>query len=77
MLWYKETAPSEEISIDELPQLYGQSESFIVDKSLEWIVYWSHESTVTFGGKWLIEAVTLRLPDWRKAECKWGETNAL
>ncbi len=33
------------------------SEEFYCDDSLEWVIYCSHESTVTFGGQWLVEEV--------------------
>lgn len=75
VLWHRELDPSEEILVSDLPQLYGLSESFIVDQALEWIIYWSHEGTVTFGGRRLIAALITRLPNWREAECKWGEAN--
>lgn len=33
------------------------SERFIYDNSQEWMIYTSHESTITFAGKWLAEEI--------------------
>jgi hypothetical protein len=32
-------------------------EGMVFDASLEWVIYFSHHYTLTFGGEWLIEAV--------------------
>ena len=45
-----------EIEIESFtPDLY---ETICCDKDLEWVVYGSHESTIAFGGTWLIESIT-------------------
>lgn len=44
------------------------SEQYIFDKSHEWLIYKSHNSTVTFAGKWLVQElkkileITKRMP---------------
>lgn len=76
VLWHHEYDPSEEIALNDFPFFYGHSESFIVDKTLDWIIYWSHEGTVTFGGGGLISTFMSRVPKWRDAVCKWGLPNA-
>lgn len=44
-----------EIEIDSFsPDLY---ETICCDSTYEWVIYGSHESTIAFGGAWLIEAV--------------------
>ncbi|HEY5462997.1 MAG TPA: hypothetical protein VIJ95_07055 [Hanamia sp.] len=44
-----------EIEIDSFsPDLY---ETICCDKSFDWVVYGSHESTIAFGGTWLIEKI--------------------
>lgn len=44
-----------EIEIDSFsPDLY---ETICCDKSFEWVVYGSHESTIAFGGTWLTEKI--------------------
>lgn len=37
--------------------LRGVYEGTVFDASLEWIIYFSHRHTVTFGGAWLLEQV--------------------
>jgi len=44
-----------EIGID---QIFGGShEGMVFDAGLEWVIYFSHHYTITFGGDWLIAAV--------------------
>jgi hypothetical protein len=35
----------------------GAYEGVVFDDSLEWIIYFSHHNTITFGGDWMIQAV--------------------
>jgi hypothetical protein len=35
----------------------GAFEGVVFDDQLEWIIYFSHHGTITFGGTWLVEAV--------------------
>ena len=43
---------------------YGSGgEGFWFDHGMEWMVYLSHESSITFGGEWLITAVSGTVPD--------------
>jgi hypothetical protein len=35
----------------------GAFEGVVFDDGLEWIIYFSHHGTITFGGSWLIDAV--------------------
>jgi len=64
--WWCEHEPSELVSLTDFRYFrgYGFSETFIVDDVLDWIVYWSHEETVTFGGERLIALMKSRVPDW-------------
>lgn len=36
----------------------GAHEGMVFDASLDWVIYFSHHYTITFGGDWLVEAVT-------------------
>lgn len=38
-------------------------EAFWVDDGMEWMIYASHESSITFGGEWLVTAVSGTVPD--------------
>ncbi|MBV6439937.1 MAG: hypothetical protein DYG98_14345 [Haliscomenobacteraceae bacterium CHB4] len=44
-----------EISSDEI--FKGVYEGVVFDAGLEWIIYFSHHHTVSFGGEWLVSAV--------------------
>jgi hypothetical protein len=41
----------------------GAYEGVVFDDGLEWIIYFSHHNTITFGGDWLIEAVNNHYKD--------------
>ncbi|MDB9524655.1 hypothetical protein PN498_01530 [Oscillatoria sp. CS-180] len=51
---------------------YWHSELCITDFKLRTIVYWSHEGTVTLGGKRLINAFKKTFPVYEKIVCSWG-----
>jgi hypothetical protein len=72
--WHREFDPTEEATIESLPVLYGGSEMFIVDDSRSWIIYSSHEDTITFGGDRLISAIKNAVPGWARAQGGWAET---
>jgi hypothetical protein len=56
-----------EISIFE-PQYASGGEQYCTSESLDWVVYASHESSITIGGGWLTEIIKERWPDWRLRE---------
>jgi len=61
-----------EIEIDSFnPDLY---ETICCDKNFDWVVYGSHESTIAFGGTWLIETVEKIFAD-RKDKLNLWEQN--
>jgi len=35
----------------------GAHEGMVFDATLEWVIYFSHHYTITFGGNWLVQAV--------------------
>ena len=43
---------------------YDGREGFWTSGGMEWMVYASHESSITFGGAWLIGAMRKCLPDF-------------
>lgn len=57
----------EQVHISDVPQLYGWSETFMVSDQFDWVVYWSHEETITFGGRSIIRSVCSAVPDWKSA----------
>ncbi len=42
------------------------SECYLFDKKREWLIYTSHECTITFAGKWLINEIKTNMPDYIK-----------
>jgi hypothetical protein len=50
-------------TVRELTHLYGWSETFLAPFSLDWVVYWSHEDTIAFGGEGLVGAIKRAVPD--------------
>ncbi len=61
--WLRESEASEIVRDEDLP--YGEPESYLCDDSMDWIVYTSHEDSITFGGVRLIAAVKRGLPSWQ------------
>ncbi len=43
---------------------FWNGEAYWFDDSLNWVVYKSHEGTITFGGEWLINHVKDIWEDW-------------
>jgi hypothetical protein len=35
-------------------------------RELDWLIYLSHEESLTFAGRWLVEAIKEALPNWRE-----------
>ena len=60
-----------EIEIDSFdPDCY---ETIFTDESLEWVIYGSHESTIAFGGVWLIEFIKQVFADRQDKLNKWEQ----
>ena len=45
---------------------YTGAEGFWKSSDPSWMIYASHESSITFGGDWLIESVLLILPEFER-----------
>ncbi|WP_458121637.1 hypothetical protein [Paenibacillus sp. Z6-24] len=48
------------------PSYEGTGEGYWFDSSKEWIIYCSHEGSITFGGEWLIDCIKEEWKDWGK-----------
>jgi len=53
-----------QLAVTELDLNYQDSERFWTDDPYDWIVYSSHESSLTLGGTWLIADLKSMWPDW-------------
>lgn len=70
--WNWETRKSEfyTIEIDEMVD-FKNLEKYYFDDSCDWVVYVSHENTVAFGGKKLIELLVEKWENWFKHLNQW------
>ena len=61
--------PEREIDVTILNPTYGGEiagiEKYWCTQELDWLLYASHESSITVGGKWLIDAVQDAWPTWQ------------
>lgn len=60
----REVEPDWEAEVG-LMDLEYDSETYWFDNSLDWIIYVSHESSITVGG-WLLQVLQGGWPDWRR-----------
>ena len=67
LLLFHEHLEDIETTLLEMPQLYGWSEAFLTPPSFEWVVYWSHEDTITLGGQSIVSAFKGSVPQWESA----------
>lgn len=58
----REHGPSYELGIDALDLVYDGAEAFWSSSELDWVVYASHEGSITVGGDWLLEIVQTAWP---------------
>jgi hypothetical protein len=55
--------------------MYTGAEGFWTAGEMDWMVYASHESSITFGGEWLIDAMWKAIPDFQRWIYKgWDES---
>ncbi|MDQ0116624.1 hypothetical protein [Paenibacillus harenae] len=53
---------------------FWNNDCFWFDQSMDWVLYLSHEQTITFGGEWIIEAIKNEWIDW-KENISWDTKN--
>lgn len=61
----REWGASHELDLTCAQLYYNGAEALFMDSSLTWLVYASHESTVTIGGTALLQAIASEWPEWR------------
>ena len=61
---------SHEIEVGTFEPAYTGSEWFCTSDEFEWIVYVSHEDSITIGG-WLLDKVKAAWPAWRTKPYRW------
>jgi hypothetical protein len=62
----REYGPEYEIDLDDLEPQYNGAEGYWTSSDMEWLVYASHESSITVAGAWLIAAVKAVWPEWKE-----------
>lgn len=65
-----EIKEDKEISPNQISS-FNSIEKFYVDKNADWIIYLSHENTIAFGGKKLIDQIKKNWPECEKFEFPW------
>lgn len=59
-------SPNYEIELESLvPRYANGGEQYCTSESMDWLVYASHESSLTIAGDWLVEAFKSSWPDWQ------------
>lgn len=53
---------------------YYSKEGFWTSGNMDWIIYASHDGTITFGGEWLINELKSSWGDW-KSHIAWDTKN--
>lgn len=54
-----------ELDLSLVDPAFNGNENYWTSESLDWIIYASHESSMTIGG-WLLESIKAQWPDWEK-----------
>lgn len=63
---HREGGESYELSVSSFEPHYNGLEGFWSDKNLDWIIYASHESSITVGGEWLLNEIKTVWPQWQQ-----------
>jgi len=55
-----------EIDLADMEPAYTGAEGYWTTGSMDWLIYASHESSITIAGEWLIEEVKAIWPGWEQ-----------
>lgn len=61
---FGEYPPEYEIDVSWLEPFYNGSEGYWASGDMDWLIYASHEDSLTFAGAWLVNAVKEAWADW-------------
>jgi hypothetical protein len=50
-------------------------ETFYCNDNVDWLIYFSHEKTITIGGKTLLDKLKADWHDWDKYKDPWRDTH--
>ena len=66
-----ESRDDKKINVDELE--INNSEVYYCNDTVDWVIYCSHEQTVTFGGATLLQELKQQWSDWYKFKDPWAQ----
>jgi hypothetical protein len=70
----REYGPEYEIDLWLLEPSYTGAEGFWTPDDMDWLIYASHESTITVTGSWLLPRIQAHWPAWRAHVTPWEDT---
>jgi hypothetical protein len=62
----REYGPNYEMELSVFEPFYNGAEGFWTAQNYDWLIYASHESSITIAGDWLLDYVKSIWPDWKK-----------
>src|SRR5207253_8911353 len=60
----REYVPEYELELSAFEPYYNLAEGYWCSEQMDWILYASHESSITIGGEWLLREVKDIWPGW-------------
>jgi len=55
-----------EVTTNEFDPYYNGAEGFWTSSDMDWLIYASHESSITLAGDWLVAAIVEKWPNWQQ-----------
>jgi hypothetical protein len=62
----REYGPEYEIELAEMEPEYTGAEGYWTSSTMDWLIYASHESSITVAGEWLMAEVKAAWPEWEQ-----------
>lgn len=66
ILLFDNDNPGEDYEMDLELFASGGGERYWTSPKMDWVIYYSHENSVTIGGEWLLNLVKRVLPEWEE-----------
>ena len=65
ILEFRESGPEYELDLEWFVPEYNGAQGYWTSRKMDWIIYASHENTITIGG-WILDDIKKIWPDWKK-----------
>jgi hypothetical protein len=73
-----EGMPQVEMDLEDFYPSHKGLEQYWTSEAMDWIIYSSHEHSITIGGDWLVSGIQREWPGWRTGlYTHWGELTPL